>query len=480
MLNLISSLSMEVRMSLWKTVLFLSVSLASSRIDAGLELPSVRKWIMPAKKLREYERFFSPVLFLPYRSQLEACISEALAKEPELATKLDSSSPFFQEMRKLLELSEECPAAHAKSHREWHQRWLKQLRRALSSKALLTRQYDPASEGAKRVLDAICLFMFSEAEFFDNISKLLALELNLEYPADKLKTEMIPEVLEKAWKKISRHDSVSGFKRQSKESGDPTHDPHYGGILPTRLFSIGSAQLIYTPRVTQEYKKEEATVSPEYLRYLHALANNGKQHLYINLMDRTDEKEEQLSRKIEALERMEKSLHVITLDHNSNFYKQRYTNLENAAVFKKAFLKKLFEEDGKSHFYWSESIEPDSWRQECLLMIDNVHAQYFHNKETLSIDERKAFIDITYISQIRALLKRYDHANITCKHAMDRAPQLISLLFAHEIVRTQADWSPDNVAKFLSIVLAPPVLSHNRPSAERHIKRISNTIRYLQ
>lgn len=469
-----------MRRYLWKGLLLNFLMLACSPAEAGLDLRTIRKWIAPAKKLREYERFYAPMLFLPYHAQLQACIAEALAKEPELAAKLSSSSPFFKDMRQLLLLSEECPAAHAKSHREWHQRWLKLLRRVLNSKTLMTRQYDPAIEGAKRVLDSICLFMFSEAEFFENIGELLVLELNLEYPRDKLKTEMVPEALEKAWKKIRRHHSVSGFKKQSKESGDPTHDPHYGGILPTRLFCIGSTHLIYTPRVTQEYKKEESTITPEYLRYLHALANNGKQHLYINLMDRTDKKEELLSRKIEVLERKEKSLHVITLDHNSNFYKQRYTNLDNAEAFKKAFLKRLFEPDNKSHFYWTESLDQNAWRQECQNTIASVHAHYFQNREKLSTDERKAFIDITYIALIRALFQRYDHANITCKHAMDRAPQLISLLFADEVVRTEAIWSPDNVAKFLAIILAPPLLSHNRSSAERHIKRISNTLRYLR
>ncbi|MCE5318899.1 MAG: hypothetical protein LLG04_16245 [Parachlamydia sp.] len=469
-----------MRRNLWNGLFLLILILSSPPAVAGFNLNTIRKWIMPQKRLREYERFFSPILFLPYRAQLQACISETLSQEPELAAKLNDDSPFFLNVKKLLVLSQESPPAHPKSHRDWHQRWLGQLRQVLSSKELLTKKYDKAIEGAKHLLDTICLFMFSEAEFFDNISELLALELKLVFPTEKLTTEELPDMLEKTWKKLSRHDSVSGFKKQSKEPGEPTYDPHFGGILPTRLFCVGSTHLIYMPRVTQEYKNEDATISPEYLRYLQALASKEKQHLYINLMDRTDSHEKPLSSKIEGLERKQKSLHVITLDYNSSFYKQRYKNLDKAEDFKTAFIKQFFAPNAKCYFYWSHALDKRQWRLECEKTIDIVHSDYFQNKEILSTDERKAFIDITYIALIRSLLQRYHHANITCKHAMDRAPQLISLLFADEIVRTESTWSPENVAKFLAIVLAPPLLSHNRPSTGRHIKRISNTLRHLR
>lgn len=427
-----------------------------TEFEAGFDLHSLRKMIWPRPKLKEYERFFSPLLFIPYRDQLRGCVNDALLQNPQLV-----ENP---QVRNFLALTDEIVPAHPKSHREWHHRWLKQLRAIMAS----------SRTDVEQLVDRICLWMYCEPDFFDVFASVLDLEFHLEADSEHA---LLPDLLEKSWKKIAKKDSVSGYKK-AKVDDEDNHfwDPHLGGMLPTRLFAVGPTHLIYTPRIAHVHD-DQIAITPEFLRYLKALKADNKSHLYINLMNRNDKREKAFSRKIENLENRESAFHAITLDFNSPFYKQRHTNLSDAAAFKLAFFQHLFESCEESSFYWTKALTLPKWKKECRQILNAVHTRYFQDKGSLNTSERRAFIDLTYITIIRTLCKQhgFDHANISCKHSMDRAPQLIALLFADDAILS-GNWSKNKAQKFLSIVLAPPLLSHNRAALQRHIERISDTL----
>ena len=42
----------------------------------------------------------------------------------------------------------------------------------------------------------------------------------------------------------------------------------------------------------------------------------------------------------------------------------------------------------------------------------------------------------------------------------------------------RSPFTPEAVKKILATILAPPILTHNRPSMERYIQRIQNVLPY--
>lgn len=51
----------------------------------------IKSLIHPPAKLREYDRFFSPLLFHPYRDQLREFVKEELLHHPELVSLLEAA-----------------------------------------------------------------------------------------------------------------------------------------------------------------------------------------------------------------------------------------------------------------------------------------------------------------------------------------------------------------------------------------------------
>ena len=436
----------------------------------------VRNFMYPLPLMHEYERAFSPLIFTPYRRQMQASILAEAAKMAGFSSHLKTATdPFLIQIRELLKTTEEKMGDNSADNRLWHERWLKLLRQLLETKKALPPMRDVRTQQALDLIDRICLWMYTEPKLIDSYQQLLdkmgKLQTFLQMPPER-----ISSALESMWKELKSNPALNKYTKNETS----IQDPHLRGNLPTTQFRIGNAQFIYTARVSQENSRTGAvSICPEFLQYLEALERLNQTHLYINLQNRTKGTERAISLKIEELEQKRKAIRVVTLDNNSAFYKQegRFEKEEEASRFKKAFLDHLFVKEGCYH--WPQHLNLLDWQRQCNQILERVHAEQFQTRAHLSHSERRAFIDLAYVAMIRMLAKDVSFANITCKHSMDRGPTLTTLLFADELRHSNKPVAPEALNKLFSLFFVPPILTHNRPSLERLVHRISNALSYL-
>ena len=322
----------------------------------------LRKLEIPSPLKREFERFFSPQIFKSYRQQLQNCIRAEMAKKPSLISRLEKSKePFLSHMHTLLKITDEKIVETPSSNRAWHERWLKQLRLAIQAKESLSSEKSSLTLEMLPVLDRICFWMYTEVKLVDAYQQMLVADGKVQFPAISLPLASLSSTLEQAWKQLKGN---SGFNKYIKENRE-VQDPHLQGNLPTLQFQIGKTSFIYTSRITQENNKTgQIHIAPEFLHYLDVLETMQKRHLYINLMNRaTKGSERALSMKIEELELKKRALTVVTLDNNSDFFKQGkpYDKLDDAVKFKEAFFQHLFAKEGSYH--WPCHLQEADWQK---------------------------------------------------------------------------------------------------------------------
>lgn len=215
------------------------------------------------------------------------------------------------------------------------------------------------------------------------------------------------------------------------------------------IHSNGPMKWVYAPQA-----------SPEFMEFV----NGQKSHLYVNLMKRNGT-EGSLSRSIEQLGETIPHLMVITLDKNSDFYHQ---NTPPKADFKTEFLNELLKEEE------NYSFPKEFPREELVSLLLAVQNHYFAGKNPETVEERKDFIELTYIALLDRLVEKYhpQTLNITCKQGIDRAPSLIALW-----LYSQKTHSDKEIAVQL---LAPPLLFHNRASHLSRLERFNSAAKRLE
>ena len=249
------------------------------------------------------------------------------------------------------------------------------------------------------------------------------------------------------------------FKKSKTTFSD---DSFAEGNLPFLQFKLpGNTEVIRMglPIVEKPYLRNlimTPPVNPEFITFIRLQ----KRHLYVNLMKR-EGLEAPYSFAIESLEKNEPSFASVTLDKNSDFYWQEGPFPSKSHAFKQAFYNRLV--DPKGAYYFSAHL--DDWNAELKAILDEVHFKYFNQKSELSKQERQDFIELSYLEildRLVALLKP-DSMNITCKHAIDRGPSLAVLW------QLKLGLAGENEAA--ALLLAPPLLMHNRTGHESRLQR---------
>jgi hypothetical protein len=194
-------------------------------------------------------------------------------------------------------------------------------------------------------------------------------------------------------------------------------------------------------------------------------------HLYVNLMRRSGN-EGVDSAVLEALDRRHGACNVATFDKDSSFYWQQQKRESMASLtFKKEFVTQLTAFGGS--YYWPQKLATAEWHNTLALAVEEVHTTHFNGKEELSRQERLDFIELTYLSILDALVATLNppSINITCNHAIDRAPSLTVLwMTAHGMLTEQ---------QIATELLAPPLLMRNRASHASRIGRFISAAQYL-
>lgn len=211
-------------------------------------------------------------------------------------------------------------------------------------------------------------------------------------------------------------------------------------------------------------------VSPEFLLFLESQPS----HLYINLMKRKGS-EGSKTKAIEALEKKVAHLYVVTLDKNSSFYSQspdKFPTIWKNSEFKKAFLRQLQDKNG--HYFWSHHLSDQSWQEELIEIINQVHTYYFSNQVELTRQERQDFIELAYLLILDRLVEKWKPAslNVTCRQGIDRGPSLMALWMIHQGLIDEREAAVQ--------LLAPPLIVRNRPSHRSRIERFSSALRIVK
>jgi hypothetical protein len=263
----------------------------------------------------------------------------------------------------------------------------------------------------------------------------------------------LSEYLISTQKQLHNNPTFSGIHESHLE------DQFYYGNLPSKVTKIHECDLIrigqpliYSNGLTQWITTPQP--APEFLQFI----QGQKSHLYVNLMKR-DGEEGPLSKSLEKLGAALPNLLVVTLDKNSDFYHQKEPL---QADFKTVFLNKLLDKSGAYSF-------PESFREdELIALILDVQERFFDGTPPKTAEERKDFIELTYIALLDRLLEKYQpqSINITCKQGIDRGPSLLALwIYSHQAMSDQ---------EIAVQLLAPPLLFHNRSSHLSRLERFNS------
>lgn len=213
--------------------------------------------------------------------------------------------------------------------------------------------------------------------------------------------------------------------------------------------------LIFTPVINEEFL---------------SLVRQEQRHLYVNLMKRSG-LEGPYSSVLENAEQEEAHLAVVTLDKNSPFYWQEGEYPKETKAFKQLFLKQMQNPNGD--FFWTRRLDPIEWNRELALILEEVHRGYFNNAKELDLQDRQDFIELSYLEILDRLVEWLcpDAVNITCKHAIDRGPSLAVLW--------QWKLGAANENEVAALLLAPPLLMHNRTSHESRLERFLSAAKFF-
>jgi len=258
------------------------------------------------------------------------------------------------------------------------------------------------------------------------------------------------------------------FSKQFLGSGHRQRDAdqYFSGNIPFLLFEIPNQVKTKVLRMgfplTSSNRFHLPWANPLPYPEFDAFLKN-QTHLYVNLMRRHG-KESSSSHALEKLEALYPKLSVVTLDKNSKFYTQEnYSELMKATHFKKLYLEQLLDIDG--NYFWSKRVNKKDWQVELKQILTWTHQHYFANQEALSQKDRLNFIELSYLEILERLTEilQPESINITCRQCMDRAPSLYVLWMLKQKVINQTE------AK--ALLLAPPLLIHNRTSYPLKINR---------
>lgn len=399
------------------------------------------------EKNDEAANIFSSSIYVNYHEQLRKFISQHPLYEKVTH---ESSSRFNSKLRTLIKTIENPLSPELLEKRVQHQKIVTLLRELSVMKK--------EDESSYALFEDLIQWLFLKVDLKKEMQDFLYQKVNP--PKENLLSYLVDT--QKVLRKIPTFDGV-------EEKGF-TEDHFYFGNLPS---AIGKFEQTILFRLGQPVYFRSywsfPEISPEFRKFI----QSQNSHLYVNLMKR-DGIESPFTQALEALEKDFPSLSVITLDVNSNFYWQKeenYPNTIESSSFKKSFLEELLAKNG--HYYWSQHLDIKDWSKELQTILTIIHTHQFGNQSVLTRQERQAFIDLCYLMILDQLVVKWkpNSMNMTCRQGMDRGPFLSTLWMLHKHLIADREGA--------ALLLAPPLLIHNRPSHISRIERFVSTAKWL-
>ena len=418
---------------------------------------------------------FNSNVFCTYFDQLKNYIHETKKLQDQEGI---SKADFNKEVTDFIDFILKAKPTSSHSKLKFHQKMLDTLRTLLNKKDTLT----PASV---KFLQDFSKWLYTGPQLLDAMTEFLSSEVlpsTLKVSASHLNKLSLCDFLEFLHKKITENKT----KYPAIDGSPRYYDAHRLGDTPSMLFEISfkgkKTQFIRTPAVTMDTKRDsrnllEAAIVPEFL----SLLDEKEPHLYVNLMERTSGSEEIRSKAIEKLqqEHSSKNFHLMTLDKDSSFYKQRGTLASvEASNFKTMFLDHLF---SSPSFLWPKSLPTDQWKIKCNEIIKDTHVNFFGNRQTLSIAERKDFIEIAYCYFVKEAIKtlKPSTCNISCRSTIDRGVSMLAAIYADHLITTKGNLTSEDCLKISAIALTPAILAQNRAPLKERTNRLISSLKRM-
>ncbi len=260
--------------------------------------------------------------------------------------------------------------------------------------------------------------------------------------------------------KVSYFESAAKNLRSSLSFVD--FDPYLDGNIPS-FSSVITTKNNYQDKLKGGTKclrmgtptigsNDQTRITPEFMAYIFALKSKGQTHTYINYQNA----QQPTGAKVVGIEderpratrlanfseenNLNQTLILMTLPKNTNWYWQKGEIYEAPKIDGLDFLEDYFHqmfEDDNSGFYF-----PPAWRKADSMenrkikgLVRNLYGLIFMNKNTdleeddglLTIEERKAFIEISYLFIAQMFSANSYSTNKTCKDGIDRGAGAVSL-----------------------------------------------------
>ena len=410
------------------------------------------------------QRIFTDGIYEVFKKELHKKVS-ALVCKLELEDFLAQPYPvdeYNKKCRTLLELIKNNYCQTPQKMMVFHRLFINHLREIVGFEPNKIPN-DTLGQSLCSFFDQLTMWYFEESNIYSSLTKALK---TLCPEMDQFDEFSLDKALSLFEEYLCEHPEIGCVS----PSTNCSHNAAALGDLPYKSFTWKGEGLkipiLRMPNVT--YKSSLKLLSllkldPIFLRYILLKKRQlpEKRHLFINLLSRGQEKDK--SDLIEFLDHFGKTtefVDVITIDCISTFIWQTGdVDLSHARDFKKA----CFEHFTGPYYYWSKKIG-NQWNVFLEDTIKNIHEFSYNKKSTLSITERRAFIQQMNCQIIDNLLssKRYGSCNISCFSSVDRAPTMIAQLRLYTWIQDKKEINPIRKIKIIKMVFTPALILFNR------------------
>jgi len=446
------------------------------------------------RSVEMHDNIFDSSIYASYYAQLNTFVAQQLMRYPSIAKLLsvEMAEGANQETKKnFLEYILAGPKSSCiEDKKTFHQGMVGQLRQIVSQRNGIDDSSDLLEKEWKSLIDKLLIWIYTGPDL--RFSNQLFFYEKAGIVPEEITAEKFCDVITNTYRGLRENQEFGGLV---DGAFDTLEDPHFFGDVSSRLFMLASKQgkrilFIRTPNTVQDLYFDEslnnltsAKVNEEFLSYIQACEAIEHKHLYINLQynfNSPDNKDSDGVLRSKALENADREtpqgLAVVSLDKNSNFYRQNneYEFRSNAEEFKNRLYANCVSGEG---YYWTKHIDVISWQKKLLDILEEVHSFYFDNRSELSCEERRDFIELAYIKVIDTLIESLqpDSVNITCHVSIDRAPSTYVLYYLSKLLESHEQITSAKFNELRVMLLAPSLCCHNRPIVESRVNRFVST-----
>lgn len=226
-----------------------------------------------------------------------------------------------------------------------------------------------------------------------------------------------------------------------------------------------------TPVCLENYR---LFIDPLFERYISLKKQQGKKHLYFNLMNQNKSGWEKKASKVltQFAKDNEDFFFLVSLPHDGHWYEQQNYGEENSEVFIRSLHENLISQTNGfevPHVITSKK----NFSDDLISMMNQLHETTFKSKSRMTRLERTQYIDLFYAVFATYCLEvlQVDSVNWSCRHGIDRAMGALSIFCA---VSDAHRMEKNSLQKALFISHWPAFSSYYRaPIQSRSVRTLS-------